>query len=354
MQLRSICCGLLALCAGALSATAHAVPSLVSPTLGTLELVAHDNLGLARIDGLAFDRYGNLFATRETLDSSGGVSYIDRQTGAVSVIASSIKGSDQIAFAPDGALYVTSELSPQPSDVGGTYRLTIQYDAQQRPTGASKQFIATTPTLLNNPEGLVVLDSASAYGSTGSLLIAEDRSGGRILQLDPASGAVVTLVDSGAGLARPEGLAFGRLAGSGTSALYAAITAASRVYRVDADGSMQVLAEAGSAALDLRWPDNLEFGPDGKLYAGEDQAGVPGRILRFGAGGTVEAIATGFLKPQGMAFDASTGDLYIAEQGANSLWRLHFAPVAEPDGTLWAALALAAVFSRRRRGLQTA
>lgn len=66
--------------------------------------------------------------------------------------------------------------------------------------------------------------------------------------------------------------------------------------------------------------------------------------------------ATGFGSPQGMAFHPATGDLYIAEQDYDRIWRVRFAeaapvPVASPFSLVLGALAMlsAAAFARPLR-----
>ena len=64
----------LSMCAAPL--IAKAAPQLVDPSAGTLELVTPslpDRANLDRIDGLAFDSFGNLFGALEISGSLGGV-----------------------------------------------------------------------------------------------------------------------------------------------------------------------------------------------------------------------------------------------------------------------------------------
>lgn len=322
----------LAICAQGIAAA----PTLTDPASGTLTLVA-SGTQLARVDGLTFDAHGNLIAALEIVGPGGGVVYVNKTTGSVGSLLAAVSGADQVKLHPSGSLYVTSELNPPPGGVGGIYRVDVAYSGTI-PVGATALYLSTAGALINNPEGLVALKNGGAFGAAGDLVVAEDRTGGRVIQVAfGSSGASATpLIDSNAGLQRPEGLAFGDFNGTAQSALYLAETAANRVLRIEATGAY---AEFGnSAAIGLQLPDNLAFGPDGWLYVSEDLTGAnSGRILRLGADGSYRAFAEGFKKPAGMAFDPATGDLYIAEQDANTIWRVQFA-TAVPEPRTYAML----------------
>ena len=62
---------------------------------------------------------------------------------------------------------------------------------------------------------------------------------------------------------------------------------------------------------------NVEFGPDGFLYVSEDLN--PGCIIQIWSDETRSILAEGFNFPQGLAFDPFNGDLYISEQGTDSI-----------------------------------
>jgi sugar lactone lactonase YvrE len=284
---------------------------------GVLTLVAQDSVNLLEVDGLAFNSGGRLFAALEINGPTGGLVYIDKSDGDVVRLLSDIPRADQLAFDPSGNLYISSEINP-----GATsqriYRATVQYGADGIPIGATASPV-TTSLAVDNPEGVVVLDQASVYGPIGDLVVAEDIASGRLLQITPAGNSSV-LVDAGAGLARPEGLAFGDFGGALAPALYVAETGKDRILRIDADGGISVLGNPASVGLDA--PDNIEFGWDGYLYVTEDKSS--GRVLRIAADGTHSVVATGFYYPQGLAFDPSTGHLYIGEQGVATVHRIQW------------------------------
>jgi sugar lactone lactonase YvrE len=208
------------------------------------------------------------------------------------------------------------------------------------PTGATAQDLATSSDV-GAPEGLVVLPAAGAYGAAGDLYVAEDKNPAKVIWIDPGSGAADSIAS---GFQRSEGLAFGDFAGAQPAALYTAETVANRVARIDSSGAVTTLGDP--AAVGLSAPDNVEFGPDGFLYVGEDRTDHQGRILRVDPDGTHTVFATGFGSPQGMAFHPATGDLYISEQDYDRIWRVRFAaapvavPVASPITLVFGALAM--------------
>ncbi|MBL8474263.1 MAG: SMP-30/gluconolactonase/LRE family protein [Rhodocyclaceae bacterium] len=330
---------------------------LTDPAIGTLQAVATDPVALAGVNALAFDGFGNLYATRQQAALSDGVSWVNKSTGAALSLVSNLPGADHMVFTPGGQMLLSAE-APATFTVGSftfatpnLYRLSLTYDASQHPTAAAATNLVTGPTRLNFPEGLVLLDGSNAYGAAGDLLVAEDRSGGRILRVTPAAttATVAELVGTAAALPRPEGMAFGDFGGAASAALYAATTSNSRIVRIDAGGGITAIGAAGV----LNGPDNIVFGPDGRLYIGEDpQNGNPARLFAMSADGSFDLIAEGFTTLQGLAFDPLNGDLYIAEQSTDTIWRLSFTPpvnVPLPGSASLIAGGLAALCLRRRR-----
>jgi sugar lactone lactonase YvrE len=243
---------------------------------------------------------------------------VDTASGAVAVLVTGISRADQIALHPSGDLFVTSEVHPA-ATTGRLFRVSVAYDGAGLPLPlASSATSVATSLSVDNPEGLVVLARASAYGAAGDLLVAEDLAAGRLLHVAPGTGAAAVLA---AGLARPEGLAFGDFAGASAPALYAAETLNGRVVRVDPAGTWSTVGDPSLVALTA--PDNVAFGPDGFLYVSEDRPAPGSRIVRIAPDGAHEVFASGFGEAQGMAFDAN-GDLYIAEQERDRIWRVRF------------------------------
>ena len=278
------------------------------------------------IDGLAFDAFGNLLGVLEILGAAGGVVYVDGATGEVTKLLSGISRADQIALHPSGDVFVTSEVVPA-STSNRVYRVVLGYGANDVPVAAGTTATSlVTSVAINDPEGIVVLPATGPYGEAGDLYVAEDINPGRILHVDPTTGATTVLVS---GLARPEGMAFGDFGGNLAAALYVAETLNHRVLRIGSDGTVGVVGDPSRVGLTS--PDNVEFGPDGFLYVSEDRFGPASRIIRIAADGTHTVFATGFAQAQGMVF-ASNGDLYISEQDLDRIWRVRFATAVEARG----------------------
>jgi sugar lactone lactonase YvrE len=136
----------------------------------------------------------------------------------------------------------------------------------------------------------------------------------------PDGSGLTELVGAAANLPRPEGLEFGDFNGARAPALYAAETAGQRIVQIAANGTVTTFGDP-SAIGGLRWPDNIAFGPDGYLYAGE-QIGAGSRVVRIAADGTHSVYATGFDNIAGVAFDPTTGYLYIGEIDHSTIWRV--------------------------------
>jgi glucose/arabinose dehydrogenase len=91
----------------------------------------------------------------------------------------------------------------------------------------------------------------------------------------------------------------------------------------------------------------LEFGPDGRLYAGTGDGGgggdtlrnaqnpsrLLGKLLRFDAGRrTPEVYAIGFRNPWRFSFDRATGDLTIGDVGQEGYEEIDFVPRGQARG----------------------
>jgi sugar lactone lactonase YvrE len=300
------------------------VPFLTDTSVGTLELVVQDATNLIEPEGLAFDAFGNLFVTREETGSSGGVSYVNK-TGTITNLVSGISRADGIILLPNGDLLVVSEVSPA-STTNRLYRLKVNYGANNIPTSASATSLTTT-VAINNPEGIDVLASSGAFGTAGTVFVSEDANPGRIFRVNLDTGAANVFVDFSEKLSRPEGLAFGDFNGALAPALYTPEAGANRIRKIESNGTTNVFGNP--TVVNLTFPDGLKFGPDGFLYVAEDSefGGEIGRIIRIAANGTHTVFAGGFADPSALAFDPTNGDLYIADQGSSSIWRVEFAGV---------------------------
>jgi hypothetical protein len=299
-----------------------ALPQLAPGMPGVLEKVVANPVGLPRLDGFAFDRFGNLFAVLEVVSAAGGVVYIDKATGAAQPIALNIPGACRLTVHPNGDIYASSELpialvNGVPVQSGGLYRVAVGYDAANKPVSGTATRLAS---VLDMPEGIQPLVADSAYGSAGAMFVAEDKTAGRIVRVLEDGSGLTVLVGAAANLNRPEGLEFGHFNGALAPALYAAETGGGRVVRIGADGTVTTFGNP-AAIGGLHWPDNMTFGPDGYLYVGEQQ-GIGSRVIRIAADGTHSVYATGFDNIAGIAFDPLTGDLYVGEIDHSTLWRV--------------------------------
>lgn len=117
-------------------------------------------------------------------EAAGEIRYFD---DFVSAGSGGLVGARDVAFGPDGTLYVASQLSDQ----------VLRYEAE---TGA---FLgaAVTGGMLDDPWAL-------GFGPDGKLYVT-GRASNNVVRYDPATGAVDEFVPAGAGLWNPKGIAFG-------------------------------------------------------------------------------------------------------------------------------------------------
>jgi gluconolactonase len=201
---------------------------------------------------------------------------------------------------------------------------------------------------LGFPEGPVVLDGGAVVlcdGNTGQLL----RFAGGSLDVFAGTGGSPW----GAVLGR-DGAVYvtqgGNVPGSPEQGNVGAI------QRVGADGTVETVATS-VAGLELAGPNDLAFGPDGRLWftdSGTEQDGrvdvlrrAPGRLFVLGPGGEGELVLERpVVYPNGIAFDAA-GHLCWTESLAHRVCRLSAAGEPEtlaqlpdthvPDGMAFAA-----------------
>lgn len=192
------------------------------------------------------------------------------------------------------------------------------------------------PTIM--PDGRIVL----CDGNTGELLAYAD---GRVTRFAHTGGSPWgTVLGSDGAVYVTQG---GNVPGSGdTSAL-------SGIQRVRADGAVELLFSE-LAGYQLYGPNDLAFGPDGRLYfteSGSEQdfrfdVRSPGRLFAVGTSGAGEMLLERpDVYPNGIAFDAQQR-LYWTESMAHRICRLDdgepvtFCQLSEdhvPDGMAFAA-----------------
>ncbi|WP_067874017.1 SMP-30/gluconolactonase/LRE family protein [Nocardia vermiculata] len=170
------------------------------------------------------------------------ISALDPDSGAletISAMGSDIVAPDDIAFSPDGELYITEYYDG---------RVSIR-DRQ----GGTR--------LLRD-------DLPGANGITfhrGRLFVDECRPGGRLLELDPAGGAPKILLD---GLPMPNALEVGP-----DGKLYYPLLGSNEIWRIDPDGG-----EPERVAADLGGPDAVKFDAAGYLVSTQV---ATGEVLRI-------------------------------------------------------------------------
>jgi gluconolactonase len=192
------------------------------------------------------------------------------------------------------------------------------------------------PTIM--PDGRIVL----CDGNTGELLAYAD---GRVTRFAHTGGSPWgTVLGSDGAVYVTQG---GNVPGSGdTSAL-------SGIQRVRADGAVELLFSE-LAGFQLYGPNDLAYGPDGRLYfteSGSEQdfrfdVRSPGRLFAVGTSGAGEMLLERpDVYPNGIAFDAQQR-LYWTESMAHRICRLDdgepvtFCQLSEdhvPDGMAFAA-----------------
>jgi len=197
--------------------------------------------GVNQVDSPAFDRAGRLYVTYSGSRGQQVPVSIFRvgPTGARESFSSAIANPTSMAFSPDGVLYVSNRFN------GTVYRVADD--------GTANEFA----THLGMPCGL-------AWSHDGALFVG-DRSG-NIFRVRPDGQAfmIATL---------PPSVAAYHLAMGPERALYVTaptLTTRDRIYRIQMDGSTDVLAR------DFGRPQGLAFDAHGRLFVTDALAGDSG------------------------------------------------------------------------------
>ena len=175
-----------------------------------------------------------------------------------------------------------------------------------RPDGTREPFVTDLP----NPTSL-------AFDREGRLFVSS-RFDGSVYRVEPDGRASLYASDLGVacGLAfAPDGaLNVGDRSGS--------------ILRVDADGKAQVIATLPQSIAAF----HLAFGPDGLLYVTAPTLNTTDVVYRLTTDGAVSVFASGFGRPQGLAFDAA-GHLYLVDAlaGSSALYRIRLDAPESPE-----------------------
>jgi sugar lactone lactonase YvrE len=166
-----------------------------------------------------------------------------------------------------------------------------------RPNGTREPFVSDVP----NPTSL-------AFDRAGELFVSS-RFDGSVYRVSPDGRT--TLHASELGVAC--GLAF-----SPDGGLYVGDRSGS-ILRVGDDGRTETFATLPPSVAAF----HLAFGPDAALYVTGPTLGPSDSIYRIAPDGGVSTWATGFGRPQGLAFDSS-GQLYVVDAlaGASGIYRV--------------------------------
>jgi sugar lactone lactonase YvrE len=174
--------------------------------------------------------------------SGSQISALDVRTGRVETVSAKggdIVAPDDVAFGPDGVLYATEVMDGRVSALSGDGRSRVLRD-----------------------------DLPCANGITvhqGRLFINECRDGGRLMELDPATGAARILLED---LPSPNAMEVGP-----DGLLYYPLMTANEIWRVDPDGG-----EPQRVTADLGVPDAVKFDADGYIVSTQV---ATGQVLRI-------------------------------------------------------------------------
>jgi len=143
------------------------------------------------------------------------------------------------------------------------------------------------------------------FDAAGDLHFVDGRSGW--IEKVGRDGAVEHFVNTGGG---PNGAVF-----DADNTLFICEARNSKILKYAA-GELTVLADRYQDE-EFRAPNDLVFHPDGSIYCtdpgGSSEENPVGRLYRIETDGTVRLLAEGYAFPNGLAFSADAGLLYVAE-----------------------------------------
>lgn len=229
--------------------------------------------GLRRPRGLAFDRFGNLYAS--TLDTSAPGDYQGRilkfaPDGSYTTFASGLLGPEQIVFDRAGNLFAVSAGNINAPGLGGlVYKI------------ARDGTVTTFTNIGNSTEQHQFFGAAFNY--KGNLFVADDIANVIYMMTNTAKISIFASVNT------PVGLAFGS-AGD----LYTSDYADGTIIKITPDGSQSTFA------MGLGDTRGLAFDAYGNLFVAGHGSN---NIYEIAPDGTVSTFATGLVVPQFLAFE---------------------------------------------------
>ncbi|MGH2941397.1 MAG: hypothetical protein ACRDLN_01285 [Solirubrobacteraceae bacterium] len=280
-------------------------------------------------NGLAIDARGRLLVASV---AGGELLALDRRSGQIVERLGhdlGVDAPDDVAVGPDGSIYWTDIFLGEVGRLAPNGAVTKQFvGLGMNPIAFSadgRLFVA--PAFLGDglyevdrnlarPPRVVIADSGVApfprqlngfdFGPDG-MLYAPQPFLGKIVRIDPDSGAMELVTDAFAGRF-PSSVEF-----DSQGRLYASLGDGT-VVRVDRDtGAYEVVAEIPDRAL-----DNMVFGPRDRLYVSSYESGA---IYTVGRGGRVRTLSPGgLIRPAGIAVmndDFGRESLFVAD-----LWKL--------------------------------
>lgn len=285
----------------------------------------------------------SLLAALLTLSCAGSSVAADYTS---TVIASGLNSPRQLAFGPDGALYIAeagiaSGTGPSTFLRGQTYYYTQTGSVTRYQGGSQARVIAGLASFYGTTSGDVIGPNGIAFNATGGTLVAIGATidpAVRFTDLAPLGGNLGRLLTPSGSIDISAYEALNNPAGGPLDSNpwhLAAIPGATLVtdaggndlLRVGNDGIISTVATFASRAvggpgLTEPVPTGIAVGPDGAYYVGELTGFpfVPGaaRIYRIVPGGEPTIYATGFTMLTDLAFSAD-GSLYALEFDTNGL-----------------------------------